>query len=423
MVELFSITLFLIGLYRPLFLLLVFIAFANIESSLPVLNYLGYGHLLTDVVTINKYIIIFLGVQLLSNKSNIFAKSNDKRFSNSIFFSSIIIFSMYSFIGIFYVDIDYENVLSDELRRLFNFLMMTLILYLKINDIKQIKLFLLIGIFFDFFKSVSALGIFYLTGEQIVIGSSIPMVVFSISYLIIQKTKKLKFLGILLFIIPILIVLLSGSRRSMIGIVIALFFVIKEKSSLSTLKPIIFAILFLFFSSNYLNLDLFSSKLNQSIVLIKSVSDDSIEVRNAWSGRNKLWSYAWEAIKEKPIWGFGFGTNTEVISIYSFANKKARVHNAYLKIWLELGLVGLLITIFLFLNYFLILKRQYLFSTYLNDNLLSSLVFASYISMIVTVIVGIFGWSAFHDKSLWLSFTYALSVNKIFSNSKHLLSL
>ena len=98
--------------------------------------------------------------------------------------------------------------------------------------------------------------------------------------------------------------------------------------------------------------------MNQSIVLIKSFSDESVEVRNAWSGRDKLWSYAWDAIKEKPIWGYGFGTNVEVISIFSFAIKEARVHNAYLKIWVELGLVGLFITIFLFLNYFYILKNS-----------------------------------------------------------------
>lgn len=239
MVELFSIALFLIGLYRPLFLLLVFISFVNIESSSPLLNYLGYGHLLTNIVKINKYIIIFLGIQLFFNQSNLFAKSNDKRFSNSMFFLSIIFFTIYSFLGILYVDIDYENVLSVELRRLFNFLLMTLILYLQINDFKQIKLFLLIGIFFDFVKSVMALGIFYLSGDQIAFGSSVPMIVFSISYLIFQKNKRLKLLGLILCLIPFLIVLLSGSRRSMIGILIALFFVIKEKSLLRMMKPII----------------------------------------------------------------------------------------------------------------------------------------------------------------------------------------
>jgi len=299
---------------------------------------------------------------------------------------------------------------------------MTLILYLQINDIKLIKLFLLISIFFDFIKSVVAIGVFYLSGDQIIFGSSIPMIVFSITYLILQKNKRLKFLGLFLFLIPVLIILISGSRRSIIGVLIALFFVIKEKSLFNTIKPLIFIIPFLFFSAKYIDTNFFSSKLNQSIILINSLSDDSIDVRNAWSGRDKLWSYAWEAIKEKPIWGHGFGTNVEVISIYSFAIKKARVHNAYLKTWLELGLVGFLITIFLFLNYFLILRKQYFYSQYYNDELLSSVLLTSYITMIATTIVAFFGWSAYLDKNLWLSFAYALSINKLFSNSKHLLS-
>ena len=213
--------------------------------------------MLTNVVKINKYIIIFLGIQLFFNKSNFFAKSNDKRFSNSMFFLSIIIFTIYSFLGILYVDIDYENVLSVELRRLFNFLSMTLILYLQINDIKQIKLFLLVGIFIDFVKSVLALGIFYLSGDQIIFGSSVPMIVFSISYLIFQENKRLKLLGLFLLLIPLLIVLLSGSRRSMIGIFIALFFVIKEKSLIKMIKPIIFLVPLLL-SAKYMNLGFFS---------------------------------------------------------------------------------------------------------------------------------------------------------------------
>ena len=126
-------------------------------------------------------------------------------------------------------------------------------------------------------------------------------------------------------------------------------------------------------------------------------------------------------LKKNLYWVMALVQMLRVISIFSFAIKETRVHNAYLKIWLELGLVGLLITIFLFLNYFYILKKQYNHSKYLNDNLLSSVLFAAYVTMIATSVVAFFGWSAYLDKNLWLSFAIALSTNKLFSNNKHLL--
>ena len=160
---------------------------------------------------------------------------------------------------------------------------------------------------------------------------------------------------------------------------------------------------------------MFISKIGQATVIIRSIAGQDVEVRGAWTGRDKLWAIAWEGIKNKPYLGHGFGTNQEALSYYSFGRESKRVHNAYLKIWLELGFIGLLITNFMFYNYLKVLKKQHVFSTFYNDTLLSSLLLSRYVDFFIMLILAFFGWSAYLDKNLWLNFSYILSLNKIYN--------
>tara|TARA_Y100000768_G_C23888755_1_gene639002 strand:- start:502 stop:1131 length:630 start_codon:yes stop_codon:yes gene_type:complete len=205
----------------------------------------------------------------------------------------------------------------------------------------------------------------------------------------------------------------------MIEIFVVVYFLIKENFSIKIFKPIIIFISLILLSSTFFNLDEFTSKIGSSVNLIKSFNDDSIEIKNNWSGRDKLWAYAWEGVKEKPFLGYGFGTSKDVISLFSFGQENRRVHNVYLKVWVELGFIGLLIVFIMFYQYLIVLKKQYVLSSYLNDDLLNSLIFASYITIISTFVVGFFGWSAYLDKNIWLNFAYALSINKLFSRNKN----
>jgi len=66
------------------------------------------------------------------------------------------------------------------------------------------------------------------------------------------------------------------------------------------------------------------------------------------SGRGILWNAALKAIVEKPLTGFGIGNSVAAISNYSIHIMNRTPHNTFLRMWVEMGVFGLL-TYLLFL--------------------------------------------------------------------------
>ncbi len=70
--------------------------------------------------------------------------------------------------------------------------------------------------------------------------------------------------------------------------------------------------------------------------------------------RLQYWQAGLEMIKEKPLLGFGLGSFGRVYGKYKLpeAEETQMAHNNFLQIWTELGIVGFLIFLSIFIFYF-----------------------------------------------------------------------
>ena len=75
------------------------------------------------------------------------------------------------------------------------------------------------------------------------------------------------------------------------------------------------------------------------------------------TGRDVIWSYIWDEIQKKFVLGYGFGTywimGTSVIDrfVTNVGWQVNEAHNGFLEIFLEVGIVGLMIFIILLLSF------------------------------------------------------------------------
>ncbi|MBV9266495.1 MAG: O-antigen ligase family protein, partial [Acidobacteriaceae bacterium] len=72
--------------------------------------------------------------------------------------------------------------------------------------------------------------------------------------------------------------------------------------------------------------------------VVHRATDVNVETGQGFSGRYSRWDKAIEAIRSQPITGYGFGQEWPVLSSIG---SEGRAHNAYLSVWLEMGLGGL----------------------------------------------------------------------------------
>ena len=133
--------------------------------------------------------------------------------------------------------------------------------------------------------------------------------------------------------------------------------------------------------------------------------------------RRTIWSFTREKIEDKPIFGYGIfssrsiGENHEVINLYNIKMSAIplHTHNGILQIWLELGLVGVVL-FYLFIC--MLVKKIYNFS---KENFYYAA--ASYISLIQTLLIGQLSygfWQAWWISIIIINFIlYSIIFNKI----------
>ena len=92
---------------------------------------------------------------------------------------------------------------------------------------------------------------------------------------------------------------------------------------------------------------------------------------------------------------------------------KIRVHNSYLKVWIELGVIGLIILSAIFISHFNLLRILSKKLRRGNDYLFYCLVFSKYVAWTGLIFFAVFGWSAYLGKSFWLLLSYTLIARKI----------
>lgn len=132
---------------------------------------------------------------------------------------------------------------------------------------------------------------------------------------------------------------MSGSRTSIIAAVLFLAFIRFFRSS-PTLGFVIFA-------SVAVGVEIVSSNV---LVIVQNLGLSEylrVETLQEGSGRYIAWNFAWEAIQQHFWFGRGFAFDEWLMAVnQDFLNElghQGGVHNTYLIIWLNTGLVGLLI--------------------------------------------------------------------------------
>ena len=114
-----------------------------------------------------------------------------------------------------------------------------------------------------------------------------------------------------------------------------------KRLSLKSKKSVLLILLFLIFSA----LALFLLLINFNTFL--SVNDKDITL----SGRTILWDTLWEFIRQKPWLGYGYGSffsgesRTAYLLWQIHTWSPVHSHNGYIQLWLNLGLVGLIVFI------------------------------------------------------------------------------
>ena len=158
---------------------------------------------------------------------------------------------------------------------------------------------------------------------------------------------------ILLLIFTLLIFLISN-KASFIALAILLIFRLATMK-ISFFKKVVGLILVLgvvsvFIMTNPRAKDAVQKVIDGELVLDKNA-------RYGFKTRILIWDAALTLIKEKPIWGYGFGeTQLRLNEIYKekeyqFVLKETyNAHNLWLQTWLENGLLGLLLLLAIFIT-------------------------------------------------------------------------
>ena len=158
------------------------------------------------------------------------------------------------------------------------------------------------------------------------------------SLLNVSKRKKIYFQ--VLTLLALIIVYFSESATALVSIIF-IFLTAQglKRLSITSKKSVLLVLLFLIFTC----IVMFLLLVNFNTFL--SVNDKDVTL----SGRTILWDTLWQFIREKPWLGYGYG------SFFSGESREATLlwqvhdwspvhsHNGYIQLWLNLGLVGLIV--------------------------------------------------------------------------------
>jgi O-antigen ligase len=148
-----------------------------------------------------------------------------------------------------------------------------------------------------------------------------------------------KRLALILAVTGLLAIILTGSRTSLIAILLA-FFVPWLMSKGLSLKPLFISAVAL---CGLLLIGLASGLLSRPDHLLNVLSrgGDTSEILTM-TGRTELWGFVWDKIMEAPLLGHGFNTAHTVLGRDWWGQPDAAVgaHNMWLQSLLTLGLIG-----------------------------------------------------------------------------------
>lgn len=181
-------------------------------------------------------------------------------------------------------------------------------------------------------------------------------------------------------------VIMTGSRTALIAIL--LFFIFNR---LRVFTNIVSILLFIVLIASYEYLLL---KLPEFIMFFGLEEYFRLDTLEEGSGRFVAWKFAWERIQEVFFLGGGFGHTEYVFKLYqdelSRLGHQGNAHNSYLTIWLDTGLIGIVLFFTGLLRTILVGVKNYSYTLPLVFAVLFSTYFESWLSGSLNPFTGLF---------------------------------
>lgn len=155
-----------------------------------------------------------------------------------------------------------------------------------------------------------------------------------ISCLYFFKKNKLGYALLILFFIYVLV--LTGSRASMIGLIAGGTIFVAYNSVKNSLETTTLRFVFVGIFIAVLGYILSSPEVIKTLLFM--LGRDNTDL----SGREVAWAALMHEVKENPFFGIGYRTSTEAVLEYNLVGV-SNSHNLYLSMLSETGLIGLLL--------------------------------------------------------------------------------
>jgi len=161
------------------------------------------------------------------------------------------------------------------------------------------------------------------------------LVPFSFTFFIYAKNKVFKVVGFIIFGLLVFVLICTSARAAWIAVSVSMLGLSLYKSKKLFLSVIIFVIGFLFLLPG-----------------LKQRAATSVDTMT-WGGRTEMYKAALEIFKDYPVFGAGLGQYEDLIPIYKpKVSMHLHAHNTYLEVLAEMGVVGLLAFLWIFVLFF-----------------------------------------------------------------------
>ena len=355
----------------------------------------------SDAADINQVIIMLVSVMLIL-----------QFFTKQRFFmtqsKNIILLVVLFFFVIFLASInsDLMNYSFQSFFRLTKFLIYFLCIILIVQSRTDLKRFIKFIVWLNL--TVSFIAIPYLLSlyQEDIIVQMIGVLSYSILlYWIFYKNEKNLTLRVLLgagIVISSLSIFLSGSRRFLLQLLIYIAAIFKKGRVLNPKKLAMAFLLLLLMVFYY-----------QQVVpedtqeRIRHTIDPESEFQ-LWTGRNYLWKASIMSLQGRWVLGNGvdvvkerMGYLIDKAGLGVTSIEKTRVHNTYLKILADTGILGLSVYLSILLYSIIITQRARRCWLQLNDKYLADISYAYLWIWLSLLAISFFGWSGPYDKIFW----------------------
>ncbi|MBQ9314239.1 MAG: O-antigen ligase family protein [Clostridia bacterium] len=215
-----------------------------------------------------------------------------------------------------------------------------------------------------------------------------------------SKTKKTSII-VLKMILVYLALFLTSKRTlfvcSLIIPVLALLLFSKGKRKVTLIILVIIGAIVFGYLMN--NVPVFQN------IIVRLNKIDDLETMN---GRSKLWTVSLNMLKTKPIFGYGFNTFNKVANEWGVryggslgAEWIYQGHNSYLQILGELGVIGFMLYLGIFISFFYQVFKIHKRKEELTKNQQEGLLFCTFL-MIVLLIYSITGNCAYYLNQIFI---------------------